>query len=334
MVRLGIIGYGYWGPKLARNFSARPDCTVAAIADIRPECRELATSAYPAAQWYADGLALIGRDDLDAIAIATPVHTHFDLARAALETGKHVLLEKPMAATSAEARALDALARERNSILLVDHTFLYTGAVRKIRELIVTGEMGALQYFDSTRINLGMFQPDVNVLWDLASHDIAILNYLVADRPFSVQATGISHTHNGLENIAYLTLNYSGDFIAHFNCSWSSPVKIRMMLIGGDKRMLVFNDLEPTEKIRVYDTGSRIRNDEEKNRLLVDYRMGDIYIPKIDSNEALADVAGDFIRAIREGKEPVSGAAAGMEVVHILEAAQESLKHKGAEIIL
>jgi predicted dehydrogenase len=217
---------------------------------------------------------------------------------------------------------------------MVDHTFLYTGAVQKIKELIVKEELGKIQYFDSTRVNLGLFQPDVNVLWDLAPHDISILQYLIEEKPFSVQATGVSHTSNNIENIGYLTVNYQSNFIAHFHCSWTSPVKIRQMLIGGDKKMILFNDMEPTEKIKVYDTGYNFTSDEEKNKILVDYRVGDIFIPKIQTKEALAGMALDFVNAISTGREPISSWKSGLAVVQILEAAQISIKNKGKEVIL
>jgi predicted dehydrogenase len=217
---------------------------------------------------------------------------------------------------------------------MVDHTFLYTGAVNKMKNLILDGEIGKLQYFDSTRINLGLFQSDVNVLWDLAPHDISILKHLISEKPVSVNATGISHTQNGIENIAYMTINYQSNFVAHFNCSWTSPVKVRSTLIGGDKKMLVYNDLEPSEKIRVYDTGFICKTDEEKNRILVDYRVGDIYIPKLETKEALLGVANDFVDSIDQNKEPIASSTLGLEVVQILESAQKSIKLNGKEITL
>jgi len=217
---------------------------------------------------------------------------------------------------------------------MVDHTFLYTGAVQKMKQLIESGSIGNVKYFDSTRINLGLFQPDINVLWDLAPHDISILNYLIQETPYSVNATGVSHTNNGIENIAYLTVNYKSGFISHFNCSWTSPVKIRTMLIGGDQKMMLFNDLEPTEKIRVYDTGYNYKSDEEKRKILVDYRAGDVYIPKVDVKEALFGMASDFINAIKNNSKPVSDFESGLNVIKILEASQLSIKQNGKEIIL
>ena len=217
---------------------------------------------------------------------------------------------------------------------MVDHTFLYTGAVQKMKDLVTNQTLGKLRYIDSTRINLGLFQPDINVLWDLAPHDISILNYLVEERPISLNATGVSHTGNNIENIAYLTLNYASGFIAHFNCSWSSPVKIRMMLIGGDEKMVVFNDLEPSEKIRIYDTGYAHKTDEERKRVLVDYRIGDVFLPKIPHTEALSGMASDFVQSITQNKKPVSDSQIGIDVVKILEAADKSIKNKGKEVII
>jgi predicted dehydrogenase len=233
-----------------------------------------------------------------------------------------------------ESKELIEIAKSKNLVLMVDHTFLYTGAVQKMKELIDQKQLGTLQYFDSSRINLGLFQPDVNVLWDLAPHDISILNFLVSKTPHSVNATGISHTNNGIENVAYMTLNYQDNFIAHFNCSWTSPVKVRSTLIGGDKKMLVYNDLEPSEKIRIYDTGYNHSSDEEKNKIMVDYRTGDVFIPKLSTQEALFGVAFDFIDCIINTKEPLANAELGLEVVKVLEASQKSIKNNGQEIII
>lgn len=334
MINIAIIGYGYWGPNLVRNFSSAKDCTAHTVVDFRTDRLEVAKRNHSHINTSGNTEDVFKDNEIDAVVIATPVFTHFELAKKALESGKHVLLEKPMTASVAEAEQLIELALQQQKVLMVDHTFLYTGAVQKMKSMIDAGEIGKVKYFDSTRINLGLFQPDVNVLWDLAPHDISVLNYLVDKQPYSVQATGISHTHNGIENIAYLTVNYKDDFIAHFNCSWTSPVKIRLMLIGGDKKMLVYNDLEPTEKVKIYDTGFNHKTDEEKNRILVDYRAGDIYIPKLESKEALAGMAADFIAAILNDTTPVSDYRSGLDVIKILEASQKSIKNKGKEIII
>ncbi|MDB5227221.1 MAG: oxidoreductase [Bacteroidota bacterium] len=334
MVNIAIIGYGYWGPNLVRNFSSTVDCRVHTVVDFRQERLQVAKRNHAGINVSVNPDDVFNNKEVDAIVIATPVFTHFDLAKRALEQDKHVLLEKPMTSSVAEAEELIALSEKHKKVLMVDHTFLYTGAVQRIKRMIEGGEIGKIKYFDSTRINLGLFQPDVNVLWDLAAHDIAILNYLVAEKPAGVQATGISHTHNGIENIAYLTINYNSDFIAHFSCSWTSPVKIRLMLIGGDEKMIVFNDLEPTEKIKIYDSGYHHQTDEEKNKILVDYRAGDIFIPKVESKEALAGMATDFVSAILHNTTPVSNCDSGLEVIKILEAAQQSIKNKGREVVI
>lgn len=334
MVKVGIIGYGYWGPNLVRNFNAHKNCQVTYVSDKRDTRLELVANAYPGIKTTVDYNDLIDNKEVDAVIIATPVFTHFDLAKTALNHGKHVFVEKPMASSSAECLELIELAREKNKVLMVDHTFLYTGAVSKLKGLIENNELGKLSYIDSTRINLGLFQPDVNVLWDLAPHDLSIISYLYDKRPVSVNATGISHVSNGIENIAFLTLNYETDFIAHVNCSWTSPVKVRSMLIGGDQKMAIYNDVEPTEKIKIYDAGVVVKNDDEKDKFLVDYRMGDIYVPKIPNQEALYFVADDFVSAILKGIVPKSSAALGAGIVHVLEAAEKSIKHKGQEILL
>ena len=334
MVNVGIIGYGYWGPNLVRNFFAANDCNVKSVADARPERLSALKKVFPAIAGVRDAEEIVFDPDIDAVVIATPVTTHFLLAKTAILQGKHVLIEKPMTASVLEAEILINLAEQKNVLLMVDHTFLYTGAVEKMKQLVDSQELGNIKYLDSTRINLGLFQPDINVLWDLAPHDISILNYIINERPYSVNATGITHTNNGIENIAYLTVNYSSGFIAHFNCSWTSPVKVRMMLIGGDQKMILYNDLEPSEKIKVYDTGYVHTTDEDKKRVMVDYRTGDIHVPKINTSEALLGVANDFIMCIKSGKQPRSSNRIGLDVVKILEASNQSIKHNGREILL
>ena len=331
-MNIGIIGFGYWGPNLVRNFSSLQNCKVYAIAEANATRHGLITKQYKYVKIYLDAEELIKDNLIDAVVIATPVFSHYPLAKLALESGKHVLIEKPMTSSSRDAIELIEIAEQKKLSLMVDHTFLYTGAVQKMKELVTSNALGKLSYIDSTRINLGLFQPDINVLWDLAPHDISILNYLVDERPISVNATGVSHTNNDIENIAYLTLNYNSGFIAHFNCSWSSPVKIRMMLIGGSEKMCIFNDIEPTEKIKVYDTSYSYKTDEEKRKILVDYRAGDIYLPKVNSTEALSLMAQDFVDSIINNTVPKSDAKIGLDVVKILEAAQKSIKNKGQEI--
>lgn len=333
-MNIGIIGYGYWGPNLVRNFLNVNDCNVYIVSDFKEDRLNVVKKFNATILTTTIPEDILLSKEVDAVVIATPVFTHYALAKKALENGKHVLLEKPMTGTVKEAEELMAIAKQKNLLLMVDHTFLYTGAVKKMKTLIDENAIGTIQYFDSTIINLGLFQPDVNVLWDLAPHGISMLLYLIKQKPYSVNATGISHTKNGIENIAYLTVNYQADFVAHFSCSWTSPVKIRSLLVGGDKKMMLFNDLEPTEKIKIYDTGYDYKSDEEKKRLLVDYRTGDVFIPKIETKEALLGMADDFINSIKNKTEPISTAQLGLDVVKILEASQLSIKNNGKEIIL
>jgi len=332
MLKIGIIGFGYWGPNLVRNFTNQLEAIVVMVADGRNERLQVLKKNYPNIDAVQSAEDILKNPNIDAVVIATEVFSHYKLAKEALLNGKHVLLEKPMTSSSIEAEDLIDIALKKNLVLMVDHTFLYTGAVQKIKELIDDNAIGSPRYFDSSRINLGLFQNDINVLWDLAPHDISILTFLIKNKPFSVNATGISHTKNNIENIAYMTVNYEQDFIAHFNCSWTSPVKIRQTLIGGDSKMIVYNDLEPSEKVRVYDTGYDHRTDEELNRIRVDYRNGDVYIPKLNSKEALFSVAEDFISSIIYKNTPLSNAYLGLEVVKILEASEISIKNNGKEI--
>ena len=331
-MHVGIIGYGYWGPNLLRNFLNVDGVKQVTVCDTRTERLQLVNKQYPYVLTTNDVNSLLASKDVDAIVVATPVFTHFDLAHKALMNGKHVLVEKPLTNTVQSGLELIELAQKMGKVLMVDHTFLYTGAVKKIKELVDTEFIGKVNYFDSTRINLGLFQPDVNVLWDLAPHDISILTHLVKEKPISVNATGISHTANGIENIAYMTVNYQSDFIAHFNCSWSSPVKIRQILIGGDKKMIAYNDIEPSEKLKVYDTGYKVDTDEDKKKIMVDYRTGDIFIPKLNAQEALHGVASDFINSIRSNSTPLASAELGLDVVKVLEAAQRSIKTNGNRV--
>ena len=331
-INVGVIGYGYWGPNIVRNFFGSSSCTVKMVADGRPERLNLLSKVFPSILGVKDAEEIINNRELDAVVIATPVFTHFELAKRVLLAGKHVLIEKPMTSSVKEADELISLAEQKGLTLMADHTFLYTGAVQKMKEIIESKAIGTPLYFDSSRINLGLFQPDINVLWDLAPHDISILSYLITENPESINATGISHTRNKIENIAYLTVNYNSSFIAHFTCSWSSPVKVRQTLIGGDIKMILYNDLEPSEKVRVYDTGYDHKTEEDKTRIMVDYRTGDVHIPKLSTKEALAGVADDFIQSIIQKKSPLSNAILGRSVVKILEASQESIKHFGKEV--
>jgi predicted dehydrogenase len=281
-----------------------------------------------------DAAALIARDDLDAVVIATPLHTHHALAAAAIERGKHVLVEKPLAASTREAEALGELAEQRGVRLMVDHTFVYTGAVRKIRELVDAGQLGDLLYLDSVRVNLGLFQQDTNVIWDLAAHDLSIMDYLVDARPVAVSADGTALAGYDRENVAYVTVHFDNGFLAHFHVNWLAPVKIRQMLVGGRQKMLVYDDTDPSEKVRVYDKGVDldVKDDQARRQILVSYRTGDMHAPKLDRREALALVAQEFADAIAERRTPLTGAAAGIRVVSLLEAADRSLRAQGARI--
>ena len=333
MIKICLVGYGYWGPNLLRNFNALDNCKVTVVCDSRKERLDIVLKNYP------DTIVTTKFDDafqydFDAVIVATPVYSHFEIAEKALKNGKHVLIEKPMASSLSQCEELISLAEKKGLSLMVDHTFLYTGAVRKIKELLSSDFIGKIRYIDSTRINLGLFQPDINVLWDLGPHDISIVNYITNTKPLAVNAIGVSHTNNGIENIAYLNLFFENNVIAHFHCSWSSPVKIRKFLIGGDKKMIVWDDMEPTEKVKVYDTGYEHKSDEDKRRILVDYRTGDIYVPKVSATEALSLMAKDFIKSITDKIKPVSNAENGLLVVKILEAADKSIKNKGKEILL
>ena len=333
MIRVGIIGYGYWGPNLVRNFMNVEGCAVTHICDLDIKKLEIAKKKYPSIHITNSIDEIFENSEIDAIVIATPVSTHYDLASKALESNKHILVEKPLTDNVEQAQILGKKAKDKNKILMIDHTYLYTPAIKKIKELIDSNSLGEIQYIDSTRINLGLFQTDVNVMWDLAVHDIAICCYLLNEKPVSVQAVGISHTKNELENIAYITLNYKSQKLIHFNCSWISPVKIRHMLIGGDKKMIVFNDLETTEKIKIYDSSYANKiNPENGGKILTDYRIGDIFIPKIEQIEGLRNMAEDFINSIQSNKEPISNFDLALDIVKILESAQKSIKSNGVVV--
>ncbi len=335
MINIGIIGAGYWGPNLVRNFNAQPDCTVAAVADAKTDRREFIKGQYPAVDVISDGFALIDDTGVDAVVIATPVGMHFDLARRALTAGKHVLLEKPMTASAAEARELIELADKKNLRLMVDHTFIYNGAVRKIRQLVNGGEIGNILYFDSVRVNLGLFQHDVNVIWDLAPHDVSIMDHLMADKAVGVSAIGRKHFGGTLEDMAYMTVVFDSTAIAHFHVNWIAPVKVRTMLIGGTKRMVVYNDMESSEKVKVYDKGVEfLTDDEARRKVLVEYRVGDMTAPKIDNTEALRLMSREFLDSINENRPPQTDGKAGYRVVQVLEAANRSLAENGRMIPL
>ena len=285
-MNFGLIGYGYWGPNIARNLTSLKGVHLRAIADISPVARKRANDAYPGVKITADPSELISSTEIDAVAVISPVWTHFELAKAALENGKHVFVEKPFTSNSAQGEELIDLAQKKNLKIMVDHTFLFTGAVKKICHLLDEGTLGKLYYYDSTRVNLGLFQHDINVLWDLAPHDLSIMDHLIQSSPEAIVATGQSHL-NGCEDVAFMTLYFPNKIIAHINVNWLSPVKVRTTLIGGEKRMLVWNDLEADEKLRIYDKGVNITNHEGVYELLVNYRSGDMWAPHLEQVEAL-----------------------------------------------
>lgn len=334
MLRVGVIGYGYWGPNIVRNFSTGNDSQVTMICDMNHNILKKVKKAHPLVRVTADSSELIRDPEVDAVAIVTPVFTHYELAKSALNEGKHVFVEKPFTHTVAEGEALIELAQKKNLKIMVDHTFLYTGAVKKIKQFVEDNILGDLYYFDSVRVNLGLFQHDVNVVWDLAPHDISIMDYIIGERPLAVIATGAEHFGRGLEDIAYLTFYYRHNIIAHINVNWLSPVKVRTTLIGGQKKMLVWNDLEPDEKIKIYDKGVQVRTKEGKYNLLVDYRSGDMWAPKIEQTEALKLMVDMFVDYVYNGGNVVNDGIAGLNTVRMLEAANKSLKNKGELVYL
>jgi predicted dehydrogenase len=328
MVNLGVIGYGYWGPNIVRNFSLHQDCKVVAVCDNNPVALARVLIRHPDVRLTTDADNIVTSPDIDAVAIVTPVSYHFEWAKKALENGKHVFVEKPFTATSEQAEELIELADRKNLQIMVDHTFLFTGAVKKIKRLVDEGALGTLYYYDSTRVNLGLFQHDVNVLWDLAPHDLSIMDYLIGQEPDLIVATGGAHV-NCLEDMAYLTVYFPNNVTAHINVNWLSPVKVRTTLIGGQKKMLVWNDLDPAEKIRLYDKGADLETDQGIHKALVSYRTGDMWAPKVEELEALHVETRYFLDCIKSGTTPFNDGQAGLRVVRILEAAEQSLKqHK------
>ncbi|MGD0223004.1 MAG: Gfo/Idh/MocA family oxidoreductase [Terriglobia bacterium] len=328
MIRTGIIGYGYWGPNIVRNLQGLDSAQVVAVCDKTPKAQRLAKHAYPSVQVTSDANEVLRSPDIDAVAIVTPVWTHFELAKAALENGKHVFLEKPLTSNAVQAEKLIELAEKKNLKIMVDYTFLFTGAVKKIRQLVDQGELGGLYYYDSTRVNLGLFQHDIDVIWDLAPHDLSIMDYLIHKEPEAVVATGQAHL-NGHADVAFITVYFPQNTIAHINVNWLSPVKVRTTLIGGEKKMLVWNDLEADEKVKIYDKGVQITSREGVYELLVSYRSGDMWAPKIEQTEALKVELQYFLDCIEKDQTPFNDGRAGLRVVKLLEAARESLKLRG-----
>lgn len=332
-MNFGVIGYGYWGPNVVRNLAGLDGSQVLAIAEISASARKRAQKTYPGVQVTGNVSEVMTSPDIDAIAIITPVWTHYELAKSALENGKHVFVEKPFTSNVDQGEELIELAQRKNLRIMVDHTFLFTGAVKKISQLLDEGALGKLYYYDSTRVNLGLFQHDINVLWDLAPHDLSIMDHIIKGSPEAVVATGQKHL-NSHEDVAYMTLYFPDKVIAHINVNWLSPVKVRTTLIGGEKRMLVWNDLEADEKVKVYDRGVNITNREGVYELLVSYRSGDMWSPQLEQSEALRQELSYFVECIAGNRDPFNDGCAGLRVVRMLEAASESLSKRGALVYL
>ena len=331
LVVFGVIGYGYWGPNIVRNLDGLEGATVLAISDKSPAARERAQKATHGIKLTADASEIIVSPEIDAVAIVTPVWTHFELAKAALENGKHVFVEKPFTSNVAQAEELINIAARKNLQIMVDHTFLFTGAVKKIKECLQEGMLGKLYYYDSTRVNLGLFQHDVNVIWDLAPHDLSIMDHLIEGDAEEIVATGQTHV-NGHEDVAFITLYFPNEIIAHINVNWLSPVKVRTTLLGGEKKMLVWNDLEADEKIKIYDKGVQVTSREGLYNLLVNYRSGDMWAPRLEPAEALRLELAYFVECIVKNQTPFNDGKAGLRVVKMLEAADQSLRNRGAAV--
>ncbi len=333
-MRVAVAGCGYWGPNLVRNFISLRGCELAAVCDTDGERLAEMERRFGSLRMLTDFEDVLADDTIDGVAICTPVHTHHPLAKAALEAGKHVLLTKPMTHSVATALELVELAAERGLTLQVDHTYVYSPAVQALRRIIDRGQVGDILYFDSVRVNLGLFQCDTNVIWDLAPHDVSIMNYLIDETPRWVSAVGSAH-YGEFEDVAYITVRFDGALIAHFHVNWLAPVKLRSTLIGCDKKMIVYDDLAPSEKVRVYDKGvTRRSSREDRAQALVDYRVGDMHAPHIDHGEPLASVVADFQQAIETGSRTRCDGTAGLRVVQVLEAAQQSLKNQGEPVRL
>jgi predicted dehydrogenase len=326
-LKIGVIGYGYWGPNVVRNFYNTPNASVVSVCDLSAKSLQRVRRMYPSMTVTSNTDDILTSPEIDAVAIVTPITHHFPLAKKALENGKHVFVEKPFTANTAEAEELIELAERRNLRIMVDHTFLFNGAVRKIRELIDSNTLGNLYYYDSTRVNLGMFQHDANVVWDLAPHDLSIIDYLIPGSPEAVVATGEKHV-NGSEDMAFITMYFPDRVIAHLNVNWLSPVKVRTTLIGGEKKMLVWNDLEADEKIKVYDKGIE-RSNGNGYDLRVSYRAGDLWVPRVEQVEALTLEAQYFVDCVLSGETPFNDGNAGLRVVQMLAAIDQSMSHKG-----
>jgi predicted dehydrogenase len=333
MIGIAVIGYGYWGPNLARCFDETDGCRVVAVADPEPAALARAAKRHPRADLLSDWRDALADPAVDAVAIATPVRSHYQIAHAALAADRHVLVEKPMTETSAQSRALIQLADQRGLVLMVDHTFVYSSAVQKMRELVAADDLGQIYYYDSRRINLGLFQRDVNVIWDLAIHDLAILQYVLGSSPAAVSANGVSHVRGTPENMAQLTLYLDSGAVAHVNVNWLAPLKVRQVLVGGSRKMIVWDDLEPSEKIKVYDRGVSLADEPgEIYDMRVSYRVGDMWAPRLSTAEPVLTETIHFISCINEGRTPTTDGRVGLQVVEILEAATRSMVLRGRPV--
>lgn len=334
IIQVGVVGYGYWGPNIVRNLQTIEGARLAALCDKKDKIIKNIRQRFEGVDVVADYRRITESSAIDAVAVTTPVSSHYEIAKSALSHGKHVFIEKPFTANTRQAEELMRLARKKRLQIMVDHTFIFTGAVQKIKELTDRNALGDLYYYDSTRVNLGLFRHDINVIWDLIPHDLSIMDYVVKSRPVAISAQGADHFGSGQENIAYVTVYFNTNTIAHFNVNWLSPVKVRSTLIGGSEKMLVWNDLDADENIKLYDRGVNIRGQEGIYKLLVDYRSGDMWAPKIDHTEALKLELEHFIAGIRRGRVFINDAEAGVRVVKMLEATDRSLKQNGRLIKL
>jgi predicted dehydrogenase len=333
-IGVGVIGYGYWGPNLARNFSETPGFDLLGVSDLNQQRLDLARGRYPSIQVYTDHMDLLHNPKIEAVAISTPTHTHFELGMAALKSGKHLLVEKPLASSVEQATQLTEEARKQKKVLLVDHTFIYTEAVRILRELVEGESLGKILYYDAVRVNLGLIQQDINVLWDLAIHDLAIMDYVIPAKPRAVSATGLAYPHKH-ESISYITVFFDGDLIAHVHANWLAPVKVRRTLLGGTNKMVVYDDVEPIEKIKIYDKGIFVSTSvEDVYKTQIQYRTGDMHAPHINISEALRTEVEHFQHCIQTGKKPLTDGEAGIRTIRLLEAASQSLKKRGEPVAL
>ncbi len=334
MLRVGLIGYGYWGPNLARNINAHEGCELVRVADMLEKRRKIVQKNYPAVDVVDDPALVTKAADIDLVVVATPVFTHYGFAKEALLNGKHVWVEKPMTSNSEQARELVALAAERNLSLTVDHTFLFTGAVKKMKELVDSGELGQIYYYDSVRINLGLFQHDVNVIWDLAPHDFAIMDHLLGPTARALSAHGSGHFNTGMEDVAYVIVYYDNNLMAHFHLNWLSPVKVLRTILGGSKKMLLWDDLNMEERIKIYDKGMEVTTKEGLYQVLATPRHGEVHAPVVSGREALQAELDYLVECMNTGARPFHDGEAGLRMVRLLEATDQSLRGQGRVVEL